>query len=254
VHKGTADATDVILDDYLELATHMLPSKSTEADMPVLPVLRPAVGSPTSSTAAHLAPVLPGSAPDCVLSMGSGELTCAQFEELTEGDIVCLPGLLPVEACATALTAASESLLPSILNTNVDDRARHSGDPNRSARVHGLRAVDYLCHRRPDLVEGRYQWGASWLLSQPGCKRQTPHRDFDCVKVTEHCQHQGAVSPATFWVSLQDGGLLYIKSHGDWYKLHVRAGDAVVFKGQHCGAENSGEDPGRRRTEADGTP
>ena len=84
-------------------------------------------------------------------------------------------------------------------------------------------------------MEGRYQWGASWLYSDAACSRQAPHSDFDTLKLVPHLEHPDAVAPATSWTSLEDDGELYVEHGGVWYVIHANAGDAVVFQGLHCG-------------------
>ena len=165
----------------------------------------------------------------------ASSVSAAELESITAGAIVCLPGLLPPDACMQALEAAKASYpLPTIYNTAANSK-RHGGDPNGSARVHGLRVIDYITHHRPELMNGRYQWGASWLYSDAGCCRQIVHHDFDMVKVDAHLEHPDAIAPATAWVSLEDGGELYVKNGDIWYVIHANAGDVVVFKGLHCG-------------------
>lgn len=219
VRNGSANTVDIILDDFIELAVNLLPCS----------LERPVMGPPSHGGGS----VLP--VPLRMCASHASSVSAAELESITAGAIVCLPGLLPPDACMQALEAAKASYpLPSIYNTAANSK-RHGGDPNGSARVHGLRVIDYITHHRPELMNGRYQWGASWLYSDAGCCRQIVHHDFDMVKVDAHLEHPDAIAPATAWVSLEDGGELYVKNGDIWYVIHANAGDVVVFKGLHCG-------------------
>ena len=82
---------------------------------------------------------------------------------------------------------------------------------------------------------------ASFLRSEPACKQQQSHFDFEQSRLKHHLEQKGDM-PKTLLVSLEDGGVLPIQDiYSQWYFIHLKAGDAVLFDGniRHCGGAYS---------------
>ena len=164
-------------------------------------------------------------------------LTYTQLHDATKGRIRVFEGLLRFLRLDDALNRAKSASYTSIYNTS----DRFSSDSKRMFSecpdVLANELVDNLWKMDDSSVLGLKMKKASFLRSSEGCKQQHSHYDYNQTHLQEHLD-QGGMMPKTLLLSFENGGVLPIQDiDGQWYFIHLSAGDAVLFNGNllHCG-------------------